>query len=86
LIASPHNDHECLTPATEQVIAEVQARSPALVELAERFTDTDEMAAWFRTLPQRDDEGLPCDGPKLTACRPPQRLRFDADDPNCFVM
>ena len=84
MIAYPHNDHECLTPATEQVIAEVAARSPALVELAERFDDTDEMAAWFRTLPQRDDEGDPADGPKVAACRPPQRLNFDNPSPNCF--
>jgi hypothetical protein len=84
VIASPHNDHDCLEPATDLVIAEVEARSPALVELAERFADTDELAAWFRTLPQRDDEGVPGDGPKVVACRPPQRLRFDASDPNCF--
>ena len=34
MIASPHNDQECLVPATERVIAEVEARHPALVELA----------------------------------------------------
>jgi hypothetical protein len=62
----------------------VEARDPALVTLAEQFNDTDDLAAWFRTLPQRDDEGVPCDGPKVTACRPIQRLRFDAPDPNCF--
>jgi len=84
MIASPHNDHECLTPATEQVIAEVQARNPALVKLAERFDDTDALAAWFRTLPQRDDDGDPADGPRVAACRPPQRLNFDNPKPNCF--
>lgn len=84
MIATPHNDHECLTPATEQVIAEVEAQSPALVELAERFDDTDQMAAWFRTLPQRDDDGDPADGPKVAACRPPQRLNFENPSPNCF--
>lgn len=86
MIASPHNDHECLTPATEQVIAELQARNPALVELAERFDDTDALAAWFRMLPQRDDDGDPADGPRVAACRPPQRLNFDNPRPNCFVM
>lgn len=86
MIASPHNDHQCLLPATEQVIAEVAARTPALLELAERFDDTDELAAWFRTLPQRDDDGDPADGPKVAACRPPQRLNFENPLPNCFVM
>jgi hypothetical protein len=84
LIAHPHNDHECLVPATEQVIAAVQAGHPALVELAERFDDTDALAAWFRTLPQRDDDGDPADGPKVSACRPAQRLDFDNPFPNCF--
>ncbi|MGN6105491.1 MAG: hypothetical protein ACTHU0_10335 [Kofleriaceae bacterium] len=84
MIASPHNDQACLEPATRQVIAEVESRSPALVDIAERFDNTDDLATWFRSLPQRDDEGLPCDGPKVTECRPPQRLRFDAADPNCF--
>lgn len=84
MIASPHNDHECLLPATEQVIAAVEAQSPALVELAERFDDTDALAAWFRTLPQRDDEGDPTDGPKVAACRPPQRLNLENPSPNCF--
>jgi hypothetical protein len=84
VIARPHNDHECLGAVTHEVIERVEARDPALVTLAEQFNDTDDLAAWFRTLPQRDDEGVPCDGPKVTACRPIQRLRFDAPDPNCF--
>lgn len=84
MIGKPHNDRECLGAATEEVIERVEARDPALVTLAEQFNDTDDLAAWFRTLPQRDDAGVPCDGPKVTACRPPQRLRFDAADPNCF--
>jgi hypothetical protein len=78
------NDHGCLGPTTEQIRAEVDAGSPALVELAGRFTTKDDLAAWFRTLPQRDDDGIPGDGPKVDACRPAQRLRFDATDPNCF--
>jgi hypothetical protein len=84
MIGKPHNDHECLGAVTDEVIEKVSARDPALATLAERFGDTDDLAAWFRALPQRDDEGAPCDGPKVTACRPPQRLRFDAEDPNCF--
>lgn len=84
MIGNPHNDHACLGAVTDDVIARVEAGDPALVTLAEQFDDTDDLAAWFRSLPQRDDEGAPGDGPKVTACRPPQRLRFDALDPNCF--
>ena len=84
MIDRPHNDHECLDAATDEVIAMVQAGDPTLVEVAEQFGNADDVAAWLRTLPQRDDEGVPHDGPKVAACRPPQRLRFDASDPNCF--
>lgn len=84
MIATPINDHGCLGPTTDLIRAELADGNPALFELAERFTNTGELAAWFCTLPQRDDEGIPGDGPKIDACRPAQRLRFDADDPNCF--
>ena|GEM_PF-958468 len=84
MIASPMNDHGCLGPTTEQIRAEVDAGNTAFAELADRFTNTDDLAAWFRTLPQRDDDGIPSDGPKVDACRPAQRLRLDASDPNCF--
>jgi len=84
VIASPMNDHGCLGPTTEQIRAEVDAGNTAFAELADRFTNTDDLAAWFRTLPQRDDDGIPSDGPKVDACRPAQRLRLDASDPNCF--
>jgi hypothetical protein len=84
VIASPMNDHECLGPTTDQIVAEVQAGNPAIVDLAARFTTTDDLAAWIRTLPQRDDDGIPGDGPKVAACRPPQRLQFDNRSPNCF--
>lgn len=84
MIASPMNDHGCLGPTTDQIRAELADGNPALFELATRFTNTDDLAEWFRTLPQRDDNGIPGDGPKVDACRPAQRLRFDAPDPNCF--
>ncbi len=64
MIGTPHNDHECLGAVTDEVIERVSARDPALATLAERFDDTDKLAAWFRSLPQRDDEGQPCDGPR----------------------
>ena len=84
MIASPMNDHGCLGPTTEQIRTEVDAVNTAFAELADRFTNTADLAAWFRTLPQRDDDGIPSDGPKVDACRPAQRLRLDARDPNCF--
>lgn len=86
MIAPPINDQECLGPTTDQIIAEVAAGNPAIVDLAARFNNTDDLAAWFRTLPQRDDDGDPADGPKVAACRPPQRLQLDNPSPNCFVM
>jgi hypothetical protein len=84
MIAPPMNDHECLGPTTDQILAEIQSGNPAIVDLAERFCDTDDLAAWFRTLPQRDDHGIPGEGPKITACRPAQRLQLDNPEPNCF--
>lgn len=84
MIAPPLNDRTCLGPTTDQIVAEVAAGNPALVALADKFTSTDALAAWFRALPQRDDDGATHDGPRVEACRPPQRLRLDAVDPNCF--
>jgi len=84
VIAPPINDHDCLGPTTDQIIAEVEAQNPAIVDLAARFETTDDLAAWFRTLPQRDDHGVPSDGPKVEACSPPQRLHLDNPSPNCF--
>jgi len=79
-----NNDTECLTAASEQAVALVESRDPLLVEYAKQFRTKDEAWAHIRSLPQRDDEGLPEDGPKLEACEPVQRLRVPADDPNCF--
>jgi hypothetical protein len=83
VIATPLNDRECLGAITEQVAAMVESRDPALVAIADQYEDPEALADWIRTLPQRDDQGMPCDGPKVQACRPPQRLRIPADDPNC---
>lgn len=84
MIAAPMNDHACLGPTTDLIVAELDARNPTILDLAARFDDTDDLAAWFRTLPQRDDDGDPADGPKVAACRPPQRLDFTNPSPNCF--
>lgn len=83
MIAKPHNDRACLDAITEEVAARVRDRDPVLVGVADGFDDPDALAAWIRTLPQRDDDGDPCDGPKVDACSPPQRLRVAPPDPNC---
>jgi hypothetical protein len=48
MIAPPINDHACLGPTTDQIVAEVAAKNPAIVDLAARFATTDDLAAWFR--------------------------------------
>jgi hypothetical protein len=83
MIAAPHNDRACLGAITDQVVQLVETEDPALVAIAEEHPDTASLAAWIRSLPQRDDEGIPGDGPKVGACRPPQRLQIPSDAPNC---
>jgi hypothetical protein len=83
VIEYPINDRKCLSGVTEVVRHLVEQRDPALVAIAERFATTDELIDWIRSLPQRDDMGEPCDGPKVDVCTPPQRLRIPATDPNC---
>ena len=84
MIAPPINDRACLGPTTEQIVAEVAANNPALVDLAAKFETTDDLAAWFRTLPQRDDNGDLNERPRVYACRPPQRFQLASDAPNCY--
>jgi len=83
VIAVPFNDHTCLGSITEVVAELVKNQDPAIVEIAAKHPTTASLAAWIRTLPQRDDDGDPEDGPKAEACEPPQRLRVPAPDPNC---
>lgn len=78
------NDTECLSAASMQAAELVDQRDPLLVEYAQQFHSKEQAWAHIRSLPQRDDEGIPEDGPKLEACEPVQRLRIPADDPNCF--
>ncbi|MGE0397217.1 MAG: hypothetical protein AB7T06_10895 [Kofleriaceae bacterium] len=84
MIAPPLNDQDCLGPTTDYIRAALEARDPALVDLAARFSNTDDLAAWFRSQPQRDDNGDPNEEPKITACRPAQRIQLDNEFPNCF--
>ncbi len=83
MIGVPFNDRRCMGSITEVVAELVKDQDPAIVELAAKHSTTESLAAWIRTLPQRDDEGDPDDGPKEEACEPPQRLRIPAEDPNC---
>ncbi|HEY4177980.1 MAG TPA: hypothetical protein VGM90_14130 [Kofleriaceae bacterium] len=83
MIGLPFNDLMCLGSITE-VVAELAAnRDEVIAEIAAKHSTTDSLAAWIRGLPQRDDEGDKADGPKVDECKPPQRLRIPADDPNC---
>ncbi len=83
MIARPHNDRACLDAITAQVQARLESGDPALVDLAAQFDDTAALVEHIRALPQLDDTGSPCDGPRVTACRPAQRLRLPTDTPNC---
>ncbi len=83
MIALPFNDLHCLGSITEVVAELVQHQDPVLSEIAAKHATTEGLARWIRTLPQRDDDGDPKDGPKVEACQPVQRLRIPADDPNC---
>ncbi len=83
MIGLPFNDLHCLGSITEVVAELVKNDDPVIIEIAAKYATTDALAAWIRTLPQRDDTGDPTDGPKVEECAPVQRLRIPADDPNC---
>ena len=83
MIALPFNDLQCLGSITEVVAELVTNQDPVIAEIAAKHEDTESLAAWIRSLPQRDDDGDNKDGPKVEACSPPQRLRLPAEDPNC---
>ena len=83
MIGLPFNDYTCLASITEVIAELVENGDPVITEIAAKHPTTASLAAWLRTLPQRDDEGVPGDGPKVDACDPPQRLRIPAPDPNC---
>lgn len=80
MIGDPLNDRACLGAITAH--ARERAASADVQAIAARFATTAELAAWIRTLPQRDDDGDPRDGPKV-ACDVPQRLRIPTTNPNC---
>ena len=83
MIGLPFNDLGCLGSVTEVVAELVSNRDPVIEEIAAKHTTTESLADWIRGLPQRDDDGEKADGPKVEECKPPQRLRLPAEDPNC---
>ena len=83
MIGLPFNDLHCLGSITEVIAELVKHEDPVITELAAKYRSTEALAAWIRTLPQRDDDGDDQDGPKVETCEPPQRLRIPAPDPNC---
>ena len=86
MIGLPFNDLRCLSSITEVIAELVSNRDEVIVELAQKYPTTDALAGYIRSLPQRDDFGDEHDGPKVDDCKPPQRLRIPAPDPNCVVM
>ena len=83
MIGLPFNDHTCLGSITEVVAELVATQDPLIVEMARQHRTTAGLVSYIRGLPQRDDDGVRHDGPKVEACEPPQRLRIPAADPNC---
>lgn len=84
MIIEPANDRTCLGPVTEFMRRMLAERGPELAALAAQFSSTRAVARWIRSKPQLDDNGNPSEGPKVFACRPPQRLRVFWESPNCF--
>lgn len=80
MITDPVNDVACLSKITDRTID--ASERDDVRNLAARFASCRELATWIRTLPQRNDDGNPYDGPRVT-CDVSQRLRIPADDPNC---
>jgi len=83
VIGIPFNDLACLGSITEVVAELVTNQDTVIAEIAAKHSTTEGLAAWIRSLPQRDDDGEKGDGPKVDECKPPQRLRLPAEDPNC---
>lgn len=83
MIGSPYNDHECLGAITDLMAEQLRQGDASLLELAQQHSSPASLAAWIRSLPQRDDTGDPSDGPKVASCTPLQRLRIAPPDPNC---
>ena len=83
MIVAPINDQVCLAAIIEVVRDLVQNHDHTIREISSRFSTTGELAAWIRSLPQHDDNGVRSELPKVDECRPPQRLDLFSGRPNC---
>ena len=57
MIGLPFNDLRCLGSITEVVAEMVTNRDEVLAEIARKHPNTESLANWIRSLPQRDDDG-----------------------------
>lgn len=83
MIASPDTDTACLDAVTDEIRTRLGNHDRSLNGMARDLGSTAALVRWIRQLPQRDDDGLATDGPKIAACVPVQRLRLPSLDPNC---
>ena len=83
MIGLPFNDARCLDAITEIVAGMVATRDDVIMELATKYPSVESLTTWIRSLPQLDDDGSAHPDAQVQACRPAQRLRLPAEDPNC---
>lgn len=83
MIGAPINDRTCMGTISEVLRGRVASGDAELRAVAAQHETTESLANWIRSLPQRDDLGDMEDGPRVKACRPSQRLRVPASNPNC---
>lgn len=75
------NDRHCLSLILEK--ANERSKDPEVRKLAEKYGSLDAYIEDLRSRPQLDDApGVLPHAPRVP-CWPPQRLRFDPEDPNC---
>lgn len=75
------NDRHCLSLFLEK--ADERSKDQEVRELAEKYGSLDAYVEDLRSRPQLDDlPGVLPHAPRV-ACWPPQRLRFNPDNPNC---
>ena len=55
MIGNPINDAECLSKITDEIVNAVECEE--VRNVARRFDSTKALAAWIRSLPQRNDSG-----------------------------
>lgn len=81
MIVAPLNDCECLDAITAR--AREAVASPEAEQLARDLGSTAALRRHLRSLPQRDDTGEADDGPRIACGDTSQRVRLNAENPNC---